>query len=167
MTLGPSPAEQGPTMRLWSVILPGSLQRQRSAQIKHVQRPLIAMLSIPLLAFLTVFGNWKRISLYTEDAQSKQRVNPYAEQPKGHAVITADRLFALVAADGRKPPQTSDEQAAAFRSMIAYTGKYGVENDKFVTTVDLAWNEAWVGTEQVRFWRVDRDKLSRISRAER
>jgi hypothetical protein len=131
--------------------------------MKHIQQLLITMLSISFLAlrFLTVpaladdrdklIGNWKLISLYTEDAQSKQRVNPYGEQPKGHAVITADRLFALVAADGRKPPQTSDEQAAAFRSMIAYTGKYRVEKDKFITTVDLAWNEAWVGTEQVRF----------------
>jgi Lipocalin-like domain len=143
--------------------------------MKHIQQLLIAMLSISFLALriLTVpaladdrdrlIGNWKLISLYTEDAQSKQRVNPYGELPKGHAVITADRLFALVAADRRKPPQTSDEEAAAFRSMIAYTGKYRVENDKFITTVDLAWNEAWVGTEQVRFFRVDGDKLSIIT----
>jgi hypothetical protein len=47
--------------------------------------------------------------------------------------------------------------------MIAYTGKYRVENDKFITTVDLAWYEAWVGTEQVRFFRVDGDKLSIIT----
>jgi hypothetical protein len=60
-------------------------------------------------------------------------------------------------------PQTKDEQSAAFRSMIAYTGRYRVEKDKFITTVDLAWNEAWVGTEQVRFWRVDGDKLGIIT----
>ena len=30
---------------------------------------------------------------------------------------------------------------------------------KFITKVDAAWNPGWVGTEQVRFWRVDGNKL--------
>ena len=47
------------------------------------------------------------------------------------------------------------EQAAAYRTMIAYTGKWRVEGNKFITKVDVAWNPAWVGTEQARFWRVE------------
>jgi hypothetical protein len=43
--------------------------------------------------------------------------------------------------------------------MIAYTGKFRVEGGKFITKVDVAWNEGWVGTDQVRFWRVEGDKL--------
>jgi len=38
--------------------------------------------------------------------------------------------------------------------MIAYTGKYRLEGNKFITTVDAAWNEEWVGAEQIRFWRL-------------
>jgi hypothetical protein len=143
--------------------------------MKRIPQTLTAVSTTTLLALCVLnlpavaderdklIGNWKLVSLYTEDAQTKQRVNPYGEQPKGYAAITRDRLFAFVTSDGRKVPQTTDEQAAAFRSMIAYTGKYRVEKDKFITTVDLAWNEAWVGTEQVRFWRVDGDTLSIIT----
>jgi hypothetical protein len=122
-------------MRLWSAILSGiSTKRQREStdeahssttyrNAEYIIPRFAHSLTVPALADDRdkLIGNWKLISLYTEDAQSKQRVNPYGEQPKGHAMITADRLCALIAADGRKPPQTSDEQAAAFRSLIAYT----------------------------------------------
>ena len=29
----------------------------------------------------------------------------------------------------------------------------GCEGDRFITKVDIAWNEAWTGTEQVRFFK--------------
>jgi hypothetical protein len=140
--------------------------------MKHVLGRLTAFLSTPLaaLCFLSLSaaadehdkltGNWRLVSFYTEDVQTKERVNAYGEHPKGHVAITSDRVFAFVTADGRKAPQTPEEQAAAFRSMISYTGKYRLEGDKLITTVDLAWNESWVGTEQMRFWRLDGDKLS-------
>jgi hypothetical protein len=43
--------------------------------------------------------------------------------------------------------------------MIAYTGRYRVEDGKVITKVDAAWNEAWVGSEQIRFIRFDGDLL--------
>jgi hypothetical protein len=108
-----------------------------------------------------LIGNWKLLSFYTEDAQTKDRNNVYGEHPKGYAAITPEgRLFAVVTADGRKTPQSTEEQAAAFKSMIAYTGKYRVEGNKFITTVDAAWNEGSMGSEQVRFWKVEGNRLS-------
>jgi hypothetical protein len=43
--------------------------------------------------------------------------------------------------------------------MIAYSGRYRVEGDKVITKVEIAWNESWVGGEQVRFVRFEGDKL--------
>jgi hypothetical protein len=107
-----------------------------------------------------LLGNWRLVSYVTEDVETKQRNNVYGERPTGFIGFTpAGRFFAVVSADGRKPPQTTDEQAAAFRSMIAYTGQYRLDGERFITKVDVAWNEAWTGTEQVRFWRVDGDRL--------
>jgi hypothetical protein len=106
-----------------------------------------------------LLGNWKLISFYTEDLQTKQRNNVYGDHPHGFAGITPSRFFAFTAADGRTAPLTPEEQAAAYRTLIAYTGKWGVEGDKFVTKVDVASNPAWVGTEQVRFWRFEGDEL--------
>ncbi|MGE6496902.1 lipocalin-like domain-containing protein [Cupriavidus metallidurans] len=40
--------------------------------------------------------------------------------------------------------------------MIAYSGLCRVEDeDKLIIKVDTAWHPAWIGTEQVRFFKVD------------
>jgi Lipocalin-like domain len=123
---------------------------------------LCVLLGLPAMADdrEKLLGDWRLVSFYTEDVETKQRNDVYGEHPIGHAALTAaGRLFAVITANGRKPPNGLEEQAAAFRSMIAYTGKFRVESEKFITQVDTAWNEAWVGAEQVRVWRVEGDKL--------
>ena len=47
--------------------------------------------------------------------------------------------------------------------MISYSGIYRLEADKFTTKVDISWNEAWTGTEQVRFYKLEGDRLDIIS----
>jgi hypothetical protein len=87
-------------------------------------------------------------------------VNAYGEKPTGAIGFTpSGRFFGLLTADGRKAPQTPEEQAAAYRTVIAYTGKWRVEGDKFVTKVDVAWNPAWIGADQARFFRSEGNKL--------
>jgi hypothetical protein len=107
-----------------------------------------------------LLGNWKLVSFYTEDTQTKQRVNAYGEHPTGAIGFTAaGRFFAFATADGRKAAQTPEEQAAAYRTVIAYTGKWRVDGDKFITKVDVSANPALVGSEQVRYWRIVDGKL--------
>jgi hypothetical protein len=43
--------------------------------------------------------------------------------------------------------------------LLAYSGKFRLEGDKFITRVEVAWNEAWVGTDQARTYKLDGDKL--------
>jgi hypothetical protein len=47
--------------------------------------------------------------------------------------------------------------------MRRYSGRYTVESDHVVHHVDLSWNEAWSGTDQVRYCRVDGDTLTYTS----
>jgi hypothetical protein len=50
------------------------------------------------------------------------------------------------------------------RSMIAYSGRYRLQGDDcFITTVDNAWQPAWIGTEQARFFKTDGEILSAAS----
>jgi hypothetical protein len=65
----------------------------------------------------------------------------------------------VLTGEGRKVPQNDEDRAAALRSMVAYTGNYRIEGDKFITKVDTAWNEAWVGTDQLRAYKIDGDRL--------
>jgi hypothetical protein len=67
--------------------------------------------------------------------------------------------LALVTAEGRSVPKTDEERAQALRTMIAYTGRYRVEDGKVITKVEAAWNEGWVGGEQTRFIRFEGDRL--------
>ena len=82
------------------------------------------------------------------------------EHPKGIQIATPEgRWLALVTAEGRQIPKTDAERARALTSMIAYTGRYRVEDGKVITKVEAAWNEAWVGTEQVRAIQFEGDRL--------
>jgi Lipocalin-like domain len=107
-----------------------------------------------------IVGTWKLVSVVYEDQESKTRTPVLGEHPKGRQIATADgRWLALVTAEGRTVPKTDEERAQALRTMIAYTGRYRVEDGKVVTKVEAAWNEAWVGGEQTRFIRFEGDRL--------
>lgn len=107
-----------------------------------------------------IIGTWKLVSVHYEDQTSKERTPIYGEHPKGIQIATAEgRWLALMTGEGRSVPKTDEERVQAFKSMIAYTGHYRVEDGKVITKVEAAWNEAWVGTEQVRHIRFGADRL--------
>ena len=107
-----------------------------------------------------IVGVWTLVSVVYEDQETKARTPVLGEHPKGRQIATADgKWLALVTAEGRKVPKTDEERAQALRSMIAYTGRYRVEDGKVITKVEAAWNEAWVGGEQTRFIRFEGDRL--------
>ena len=107
-----------------------------------------------------IIGTWSLVSVVYEDVASRERTPVYGEHPKGIQIATAEgRWLALMTAEGRSIPQTDAERAQALKSMIAYTGRYRVENGQVVTKVEAAWNEAWVGGEQVRNIRFENGRL--------
>lgn len=133
------------------------------------------MRSLLLLVFLTlglpahaadkdrIIGTWKLVAVTYEDAQTKERTPVLGEHPRGYQIATPEgRWIALVTANGRPVPKTDEDRAKALRSMIAYSGRYRVEDNKVITKVEVAWNEAWVGGEQVRFLRFEGDDVLNI-----
>ena len=107
-----------------------------------------------------IVGTWTLVSVVYEDTATKERTPIYGEHPKGVQIATpAGRWLALMTAEGRTIPKTDEDRAQALKSMIAYTGRYRVEDGKVITKVEAAWNEAWVGGEQVRHIRFEGDKL--------
>jgi hypothetical protein len=107
-----------------------------------------------------IVGTWTLLSVAYEDQATKQRTPVYGEHPKGIQIATPHgRWLALMTGEGRPVPTTDQDRAQALKTMIAYTGRYRVEDGKVITKVEAAWNEAWVGTEQVRHIRFDGDRL--------
>ena len=72
-------------------------------------------------------------------------------------------MMTYLEADGRKAPQTDEERSAAYRTLNAYTGKYRIQGDKWITKVDAAWNVEWVGTEQERSFTISGNRLNVIA----
>ena len=107
-----------------------------------------------------VVGLWTLVSVVYEDQETKERTPVLGEKPRGRQIATADgRWLALVTAEGRPVPKTDEQRAQALRTMISYSGRYRVEDGRVITKVEIAWNEAWVGGEQIRFIRFEGDRL--------
>jgi hypothetical protein len=107
-----------------------------------------------------IVGTWTLVSVVYEDQNTKMRTPIMGEHPRGRQIATADgRWIAVVTAEGRGVPKTDAERARALQTMIAYTGRYQVEDGKVITKVEAAWNEAWVGGEQTRIIRFENDRL--------
>jgi hypothetical protein len=68
-------------------------------------------------------------------------------------------MMVVLTGEGRKAPSTDQDRADLLKSLVAYTGMYRIEGDKWITKVDVSANPAWVGTEQTRFFRVDGERL--------
>jgi hypothetical protein len=125
----------------------------------------LLLLSVPAQAADKdrIIGTWKLVAVTYEDAQTKERTPVLGEHPRGYQIATPEgRWLALVTANGRPVPKTDEDRAKALRSMIAYSGRYRVEDNKVITKVEVAWNEAWVGGEQVRFLRFEGDDVLNI-----
>jgi hypothetical protein len=105
-------------------------------------------------------GTWKLVSCFMEDVETKEQKPVWGEHPNGYIVLTSEgRRIVVQTAEGRKTPQSDEERAVAFRSMLAYSGKYRTEGNKIVIKVDIAADESWNGTEQVRYFRHEGDRL--------
>jgi len=91
-----------------------------------------------------IVGTWQLVSVVYEDQATKERTPVYGEHPKGIQIATsAGRWLALMTAENRPVPKTDADRAQALKTMIAYTGRYRVDNGKVITKVEAAWNEAW------------------------
>jgi hypothetical protein len=111
-----------------------------------------------------MLGVWRLVSYDVEFQDTGERRPFFGKKPVGYIIFTPEgRMMAYLEAENRKAPQTIEEQAAAYRTINAYSGKYRLEGDKWVTKVDAAWNVSWVGTDQERFYKLDGKQLHVIS----
>jgi hypothetical protein len=106
-------------------------------------------------------------SWVTKDVATGERQDALGQNPRGTVVYTPQRVTFLIIKNNRARPEqlppSDEEKIALFDTMFAYSGAYTVESDRVVHHVDLSWNEAWSGTDQVRFCRVDEQTLTYTS----
>lgn len=114
-----------------------------------------------------ILGSWKMTSWVTRDVKTGERRDALGQNPRGMVMYTPSRVVFLITKNNRnrpeKLPPSDSEKIELFDTMFAYSGSYTVESDRIIHHVDLSWNEAWCGTDQVRFCVVDGDTLTYTS----
>ena len=110
-------------------------------------------------------GTWKLKSFVREIVGTGERYNQLGEHSQGFLGYSSDgRMYAILVAGDRIKPQeeapTDEERIKLHKSMIAYAGTYTVDGGKVVHHVDISWNGARTGTDQVRFYKLEGDTLT-------
>lgn len=73
-------------------------------------------------------------------------------------------MAVIMTPSGRTPPLTEADQARAVQELIAYSGDHRLAPpNRFVTTVDVAWFQPWLGTAQARSFDVDGGTLNIVT----
>jgi hypothetical protein len=107
-----------------------------------------------------LIGSW-RLTSWVIQIIGGERTEPLGANPKGRALFSPDGHVAFVIAAANRKPATNDaESAALLKTLMVYTGKFTIEDDKFTTKVDISWNELLTGQDQVRFFKLEGDKLT-------
>jgi hypothetical protein len=110
----------------------------------------------------SLVGTWQLVSVKFELTDTGESMDMYGPEPLGYFILTAEgRLMVIETVRDRQPPQNDADNASLFKSMLAYSGHCRVLDDnRFVTNVDVAWHPAWMNTEQTRAFEIDGDLLS-------
>jgi len=112
-------------------------------------------------------GTWKLVSASSIRASGERNEAPYGPKPVGFLTYTGDgRVSALISYDGRKPlalgaktPALLEQQAEAFKTFLAYAGRYRLSGDNVIHSVEISSIQNWVNTELVRRIRFQDDQI--------
>ena len=109
-------------------------------------------------------GNWRLVSFEREYQGLAEREYPMGRSPNGYILFLPEgRMAVVITANGRKAPTTDQDRAELYNTLVAYTGTYRVDGDKWITTVEVSANPAWVGTDQTRTFRVTGNRLQEMT----
>jgi hypothetical protein len=113
----------------------------------------------------SVLGTWKLVSYVREVLGSDERFNQFGEDPAGFLGYSADgRMYAIFVRHDRITPgdvvPTDEEGVKLLGTMVAYAGTFTLDTEKVVHHIDVSWNQAWTGTDQVRYYQLSGDMLT-------
>ena len=120
-----------------------------------------------------LYGTWRLLSASGRDVATGERKDFFGKFPTGYLSYARDGRMSAILAMGERPrpadlsQATDGERAALFDSFAAYAGTFTVDGGKVTHHVDISWNGEWTGTDQVRYFRVEGDRLHITSDAVR
>ncbi len=112
-------------------------------------------------------GTWKLLSASSRASSGAQNETPYGQRPTGFLTYTADgRVTALISHGNRKPltvgggTHAQEEQAEAYKTFLAYGGRYTLSGDKVTHHVEISSIQMYVGRDLVRAVKFEGDQIT-------
>ena len=112
----------------------------------------------------SIVGTWTLQSFSEQDIRTKAVSYPMGDKPKATVIYTAGGHVATIfAAAHRLAPAglrpTDSEAIQLFRTMVAFAGRYEINDKELIYYPEITWNEAWSGSRQVRYFEIAGDLL--------
>jgi Lipocalin-like domain len=109
-------------------------------------------------------GTWKLVSASSTTSAGEPSELPYGPNPVGFLTYTGDgRVAALISYGGRKPLPfgggTQEEQAVAFKTFLAYAGRYSISGENVTHYIEVSSIQNYVGRELVRSLKFQGDRI--------
>ena len=112
-------------------------------------------------------GTWKLVSASSKTSTGEPSEPPYGPDPVGFLTYTEDgRVSALISCGGRKPLSVGggalavqQEQAEAFKTFLAYAGRYKLTGDKVAHHIEISSIQNYVGKDLVRTVKFQGDQI--------
>ena len=115
----------------------------------------------------TLLGSWTLISWTYVILETGEKRDALGPNPTGSLVYTPERVTVFVLKTDRKKPMslipTAEEKIALYDTLFAYAGTYTVHPDRIIHHLDMSWNEFSTGSEQVRFYKLQGNRLTLTS----
>ena len=113
-------------------------------------------------------GAWKLVSASSTTSSGERNETPYGAKPLGFLTYTAEgRVTAMISYEGRKSLSagggTIEEQAEAFKTFLAYAGRYTFGGDKVTHHVEISSIQNYVDRDLVRSIKLQGDQITLIT----
>ncbi len=113
-------------------------------------------------------GTWKLVSASSTTSAGERSETPYGPSPVGFLTYTVDgRVTALISYGGRKSLSAGgatgaplEEQAEAFKTFLAYAGRYTLSGDKVTHHIEISSIQNYVDRDLVRSVKFQGDQIT-------
>jgi hypothetical protein len=106
-----------------------------------------------------LLGTWQLLSSEVELQDCGDRIPMYESPAVGYLLFAPDgRMMTVVEVPPDRPRAGEREQIHGYRGM-AYTGRYRVHGNQWLTDVDVASIPGWSGSLQQRSFHLESDRL--------
>jgi hypothetical protein len=147
---------------------------QRLSGVKMHRRIAVSVIACSLFGWSAsaaertapIVGTWEVTSFTVLYLDNNETARPFGERPSGYIQYSpGGHMVVFLAAENRRQPagtvHTDAERIELFKTIFgAYAGKYRVEDNKVIHNVVASWTQSWNGTEQVRYFELDGNKLT-------